>query len=145
MTNPDLIELAMRLVQGTNTETATPKPLTATSADHIRSPAEPTVQNPIQVENPPELPNESRGGDLTRIAPAKAKKDAAELAEMILEDLSKVEGCPERGVRVIVYGSNPWNSWLSFGAEAGPVRNKTELQDFCEIITERLKRLYDVE
>jgi len=33
---------------------------------------------------------------------------------------------------------------LSFGVEAGPVRNKAELQRFCDIITERLRRLYDV-
>jgi hypothetical protein len=63
---------------------------------------------------------------------------------MILDDLSKIDGCPKRGVKVAVYGSNPWNCWLSFGGEAGPVRNKAELQTLCEIVTERLKRLYDV-
>jgi hypothetical protein len=76
--------------------------------------------------------------------PAKEKKSAEELAMMILQDLSKVEGCPERGVTVTVYGLNPWNSMLTFGAGAGPVPNKSELQNFCDIITERLKRLYDV-
>ena len=81
---------------------------------------------------------------LTRSAPPKEKKAAGELAAMILHDLSSMEGCPKRGVRVTVYGSNPWNAWLSFGADAGPVHNKTEIQGFCEIITERLKRLYDV-
>ena len=69
---------------------------------------------------------------------------ADDLAAMILADLSKIDGCPKRGVNVTVYGSNPWNSWLSFGGEAGPVPNKVELQGFCDIITERLKRLYDV-
>ena len=43
-----------------------------------------------------------------------------------------------------VYGLNPWNSLLAFGVDAGPVPNKTDLQSFCDIITERLKRLYDV-
>jgi hypothetical protein len=33
---------------------------------------------------------------------------------------------------------------LTFGTAAGPVRNKVELQRFCDIITERLQRLYDV-
>ena len=42
-----------------------------------------------------------------------------------------------------VYGLNPWNSLLTFGVDAGPVPNKTDLQSFCEIITERLRRLYD--
>jgi hypothetical protein len=33
---------------------------------------------------------------------------------------------------------------LTFGVDAGPVRNKAELDNFFEIIIERLKRLYDV-
>ena len=63
---------------------------------------------------------------------------------MIHQDLSSIEGCPKRGVNVTVYGLNPWNSPLTFGVDAGPVPNKTDLQSFCDIITERLKRLYDV-
>jgi hypothetical protein len=51
---------------------------------------------------------------------------------MILADLSQTEGCPKRGVRVTVYGSNPWNSWLSFGGNAGPVRTKVDLQNFAK-------------
>ena len=73
---------------------------------------------------------------------AKARKTAEELAAMIHADLSKVDGCPQRGVCVTVYGV-PWNSMLTFGAQAGPVRNKVELQRFCQILTERLQRLYD--
>ena len=73
----------------------------------------------------------------------KQTKTAEELAAMIIEDLMKVDGCPERGVNVIVYGI-PWKALLMFGAAAGPVRNKAELQRFFDIITERLQRLYDV-
>jgi hypothetical protein len=75
--------------------------------------------------------------------PRKQIKTAEELAAMILEDLRKVEGCPERGINVTVYGI-PWNAMLMFGAAAGPVRNKEELKRFFEIIVERLQRLYDV-
>ena len=74
----------------------------------------------------------------------KEKKTAEELAAMILQDLSNIDGCPRRGVTVTVYGLNPWNSMLTFAVDAGPVPNKAELRSFCEIITERLKRLYDV-
>jgi hypothetical protein len=81
---------------------------------------------------------------LAHQTPAKEKKTAEELAAMIRQDLSKVDGCPERGVTVTVYGLNPWNSMLTFGVDAGPVPNKDDLQAFCDIITERLKRLYDV-
>ena len=73
----------------------------------------------------------------------KEKKTAEELAAMIYEDLSKMDGCPERGVIVTVYGI-PWNAMLTFGVAAGPVRNKAELQRFFDIIKERLQRLYDV-
>jgi hypothetical protein len=65
------------------------------------------------------------------------------LAAMILQDLSKVDGCPNRGVNVTVYGI-PWNAMLMFGAAAGPVPNKAELQKFFEIIKERLQRLYEL-
>jgi len=73
----------------------------------------------------------------------KETKTAEELKRMILEDLRNVDGCPERGVSVTVYGI-PWNAMLTFGAEAGPVRNKAELKKFLEIITERLGRLYNI-
>ena len=73
----------------------------------------------------------------------KQTKTAEELEAMILEDLKNVEGCAQSGITVTVYGI-PWKSMLMFGAAAGPVRNKAELQRFCDIITERLQRLYDV-
>jgi hypothetical protein len=73
----------------------------------------------------------------------KETKTVEELERMILEDLRNVDGCPERGVSVTVYGI-PWNAMLTFGAEAGPVRNKAELKKFLEIITERLRRLYNI-
>ena len=69
-------------------------------------------------------------------------KTAEELASMILADLRQVEGCPKKGVTVIVYGI-PWKALLMIGAAAGPDRNKAELKRFFEIITERLQRLYD--
>jgi hypothetical protein len=63
---------------------------------------------------------------------------------MIRQDLGEVNACPDRrGVKVTVYGLNPWNSMLTFGVNAGPVHNKAYLQSF-DIITERLKRLDDI-
>jgi hypothetical protein len=77
------------------------------------------------------------------LKPRKETRTAEELTAMIREDLSKVDGCPESGVVVTIYGT-PWRAMLMFGAAAGAVRNKAELQKFFEIITERLQRLYDV-
>jgi hypothetical protein len=90
-----------------------------------------------------EKTDEGRIGLPTAI-PVKQKKTAEELAAMIHQDLSQLKGCPKRGVNVTVYGLNPWNSLLMFGVDAGPVPNKADLHGFCDIITERLKRLYDV-
>jgi hypothetical protein len=87
--------------------------------------------------------HESHGLSLTTTA--KEKKTAEELAAMIHHDLRQIDGCPPRGVKLTVYGLNPWNSLLTFGIDAGPIPNKADLQVFCDIITERLKRLYDVE
>jgi hypothetical protein len=72
----------------------------------------------------------------------KQTKTAEELAAMIHEDLSKMDGCPQRGITVTVYGI-PWRSMLTFGVAAGPVHNKAELQTFCDVITGRLQRLYN--
>src|SRR5882724_6199941 len=72
--------------------------------------------------------------------PVKQTKTVEELAAMIHQDLSQIEGCPKQDVKVTVYGLKPWNSMLTFGVDAGPVRNRAELQGFCDIITERLKR-----
>jgi hypothetical protein len=132
----NLIEHALRVAQRTSSEDPNPvADATANVASEILEPAP-----PIETENP----SVPLSAGLTRTAHAKEKKAADVLAAMILSDLSKVAGCPKRGVSVTVYGSNPWNSWLSFGSAAGPVPNKAELQEFCDIITERLKRLYDV-
>jgi hypothetical protein len=86
---------------------------------------------------------ENRGRMMEVRNPKKETKSAEELAAMIHEDLSNMDGCPRRGVIVTVYGY-PWNAMLTFGVAAGPVPNKAELQTFCQIITERLQRLYDV-
>jgi hypothetical protein len=62
----------------------------------------------------------------------KEKKTADELEAMIREDLGKMDGCPESGVIVTVYGFNPWNAMLTFGVDAGPVPNKAELDSFLK-------------
>jgi hypothetical protein len=94
----------------------------------------------------PIFTEEQQKRGLEPATPAKEKKKAAdELSVMILQDLTKLDGCPQCGVNVAVYGLNPWNSLLTFGVDAGPVPNKVELQGFCDIITERLKRLYDLD
>jgi hypothetical protein len=142
VTNPDLVELAMRAVQGTKVESAESNPIAAEPTGNLLREIIGLTAAQMPVEGPA-APDAAVSAKAHR-DPTKQKKTAEELAAMILDDLSTVDGCPKRGVKVAVYGSNPWNSWLSFGGDAGPVRNRADLQTLCEIITERLKRLYDV-
>jgi hypothetical protein len=74
---------------------------------------------------------------------AKETRTAEEISAMIHADLSQMDGCPQDGVIVTVYGI-PWKAMLTFGVAAGPVRNKAELQRLFEAIVERYQRLYDV-
>jgi hypothetical protein len=45
----------------------------------------------------------------------------AEMADVILRGLRAVQGCPEQGFEVIVYGSRPWNAMLRITPAAGPL------------------------
>ena len=134
MADNDLIELAMRMVRAK-------EPNAREAAD---GGPEPPQQIPDEVQAPPPLQAATVSAGLSHNAPVKGAKTADQLAAMILSDLKEIKGCPKVGINITVYGSNPWNSWLSFGGAAGPVPNRAELQGFCDIITERLKRLYDV-
>lgn len=98
--------------------------------------------DPVDVRTTSDDAQENPG--LSSATPKKKMKTAEELAAMIHDDLSMIDGCPARGIKVTVYGLNPWNALLAFGVESGPVRNKADLQAFFEVITERLKRLYDI-
>jgi hypothetical protein len=132
VSNKDLVDLAMGLAQR----------IEDAPAESNMTPAKVAQTNLGQVQ--PALPAVQDGAFFPTTTSAKQRKTADELAAMIAADLREVKGCPKRGLKVTVYGLNPWNAWLSFGADAGPVPNKAELLDFLEIITERLKRLYDV-
>jgi hypothetical protein len=74
----------------------------------------------------------------------KQRCTAEELATILQLDLKQLKDCPGAGVQVLVYGI-PWKALLMFGAEAGPVRNRAELQHYFAALVERLQRLYDVE
>ena len=91
MSDPDPIELAMRVVQGSGT-----------ASEGASSPDAVTGEKP---NLPPPLPIAPKSSGLTPAARTKGRKTANELAAMILDDLRQIEGCPKRGVRVTVYGS----------------------------------------
>ncbi len=53
-------------------------------------------------------------------AECKQVRNADELASVIMKSLRAIDGCPNRGFVVTVYGSNPWNAMLTIRPEAGP-------------------------
>src|ERR1700761_242059 len=69
---------------------------------------------PAKTPSPGRVRAEGEAKELTIEPPKKEKKTPEELASMIREDLSNVDGCPKRGVMVTVYGLNPWNAMLKF-------------------------------
>ena len=54
-------------------------------------------------------------------ATKKQLKTADEVAAMILNMLRTMEGYPEHGFTVTVYGSNPWNAMLTASPRAGRI------------------------
>src|SRR5258708_28919656 len=55
--------------------------------------------------------------------PVKQTKTVEELAAMIHQDLSQIEGCPKHGVKVTTYGLTPLHCLLTFAVDARPIPN----------------------
>jgi hypothetical protein len=75
---------------------------------------------------------------------ARQSRTAAEMADIILNALRAIDGVPERGFAVTVYGTNPWNAMLTINPEAGPIKDarlwRTRVQD----IGARLRHDFDI-
>lgn len=136
MIDPELIKLAKQMTDGAT--------LVDSGGPRDGSQPERPESQLDQSEYDSALQPFTNSGDHSSLHRPREAKSADELAAMILADLKNIGECPQDGVRIVVYGSNPWNAWLSFGVGAGPVYNRAELHSLCDIITERLKRLYDI-
>jgi hypothetical protein len=153
--DPDLIRLALQMVQKQTEDTSqpttaqAPSPLTTQTVappplPPARANGEPPSEAFAATTSAPQLPATPTNIGLNLHPSVKDVKTAEELAAMILSDLQQMQGCPKAGVNVTVYGYKPWHYWLHFTPAAGRVPHKAELQELCDIIAERLKRLYDV-
>lgn len=92
MDDPDLIELTMRVAQ------ATAKP--SDEGESVANPASGTgSEQPREIEAQPAHPNIG-----TLVANPQEMKTPEELAAMIRADLSKIEGCPNTGLKVTCTG-----------------------------------------
>ena len=96
---------------------------------------------PVIESSPPTAPHlEASDGE----APQKQLKTAAELAEMIEQDLARHPDCPKAGFRVTVYGGSHWRAMLTITPAAGAIRNPGEWRDLTNEFAERLRKRYDL-
>ncbi|WP_375413027.1 hypothetical protein [uncultured Bradyrhizobium sp.] len=58
--------------------------------------------------------------------------------------LRAIDGCPERGFVVTVYGSNPWNAMLTIRPEAGRITDRALWRTRVQEIGARLRKQYDL-
>ena len=71
-------------------------------------------------------------------------KTAAELSEMIEQDLAHHPDCPKAGFQVTVYGWPYWRAMLTIKPAAGAVRNPQEWRALTNELAERLRKRYDL-
>jgi hypothetical protein len=96
---------------------------------------------PVIENSPPTAPHlEASDGE----APQKQLKTAAELAEMIEQDLAQHPDCPKAGFRVTVYGGSHWRAMLTITPAAGAIPNPGEWRDLTNEFAERLRKRYDL-
>ena len=58
-----------------------------------------------------------------KVTSERAARTASEMADIILNALRSVDGVPERGFLITVYGANPWNAMLTITPEAGGIKD----------------------
>jgi len=114
------------------------------------SPAAPPAAAEIDSRSlPPPLPAGKQPDPDTRPpastgAGGKQVRNAEEIADIIMKSLRAIDGCPNRGFVVTVYGSNPWNAMLTIRPEAGP---RIDRELWCSRVHDigvRLRNDFDV-
>jgi hypothetical protein len=71
-------------------------------------------------------------------------RTAGELADIILNALRAVDGVPERGFVITVYGARPWNAMLTIKPEAGRIKDVQLWRQRVQDIGARLRRDFDL-
>jgi hypothetical protein len=98
---------------------------------------------------PPPFPADNQPEPDIRPAPTtgaggKQVRNPDEIAGIIMKSLRTIDGCPNRGFFVTVYGSNPWNAMLTIRPEAGP---RIDRELWCSRVHDigvRLRNDFDV-
>lgn len=75
---------------------------------------------------------------------ARQSRTAAEMTDIIRNALRAIDGVPERGFTVTVYGTNPWNAMLTIAPEAGPIKDARLWRTRVQEIGARLRQDFDI-
>jgi hypothetical protein len=135
-------------------EDAPPTPLAAEVAVvEQREPATAKTSeepSPASETAPPRAIAEAKEAELPAPQVEATKKDgrqfrtATEMAGIILNALRAIEGVPERGLVVTVYGTNPWNAMLTIKPEAGRIEDAQLWRERVQDIGVRLRQDFDL-
>ena len=103
---------------------------------------------PVSREQGPASADAQNAQPAPIVAPVTSRKRQLrtpdEIATMILTMLRAVDSCPDRGLVVTVYGSNPWNAMLTIRPEAGPAIDGPRWFSRVREIAVRLRGDFDV-
>jgi hypothetical protein len=79
-----------------------------------------------------------------KLVSGRGVRTASEMADIILNVLRSVDGVPERGFEVTVYGGNPWNAMLTIKPEAGRIKAAQLWRKRVHEIGVRLRRDFEI-
>jgi hypothetical protein len=103
---------------------------------------------PVSREQGPASADAQNAQPAPIVAPGTSRKRQLrtpdEIATMILTMLRAVDSCPDRGLVVTVYGSNPWNAMLTIRPEAGSAIDGPRWFSRVREIAVRLRDEFDV-
>ncbi|MGV7217845.1 hypothetical protein [Bradyrhizobium sp. UFLA05-112] len=104
----------------------------------------PTLQEePVTSSAPqtkPIAPMSTSGHDEKR-----ARLPAVAIADLVLGELRKVDGFPNSGVSIVVYGYRPWNAMIRFAPFSTTSQNAARLRYALPDVIFRLRQYVDVE
>jgi hypothetical protein len=146
-TDRSLVEFAQKIaaipkgIADDESRPAEPPP----AASHAASP---TATDVGSQSLPPPLPATQPGPDIRPALPVRAGgkpvRTSEEIARLIMKSLRTLDGCPDRGFVVTVYGSNPWNAMLTIRPEAGPRIDRELWRSRVHDIGVQLRNDFDV-
>jgi hypothetical protein len=106
--------------------------------------AEPTTKRrdevPVDVEQLERTSATQQTLPLTRL-----KLPESKVRELLLEGLMQLPDFPRRGVKVTVYGSNPWNAMLDFAPGSTSHKNAITCREALTEIVDKLRPIVEVD